>query len=93
LQLLFIVVFYSQHNNEGKEPSMKNPMAIMAAIAAGFVGILKGVQKAGHELRRDPWGRGKRKVGHNEGIAKMPGYNKAMLRCQTRQGKRRIVPV
>ena len=59
---------------------MKNPLAIMAAIAAGFVGILSGKTPKAWELRRDPHGTPKRRVGHNEGIASGPSYNKAMLR-------------
>jgi hypothetical protein len=65
---------------------MKNPMAIMAAIAVGFMGILSGKEKTAWELRRNPFTR-KHKVGHNEGIAKGATYNKAILRCQARSKK------
>jgi hypothetical protein len=65
---------------------MKNPMAIMAALASGLMGIMKGKELDGYSLRRSPWGR-KNRVGHNEGIAKGPGYNKSILRCQARSRK------
>lgn len=67
-----------------RENNVKNPMAIIAALAAGFIGILKVPHLTPWELKKDQWGRGKRKVGHSEKIARTPGYNKAMLRCQTR---------
>ena len=66
---------------------MKNPLAIMAAIAKGFAGILSGKARQAWELRRDPHSTPKRRVGHNEGIASVPSYNKAMLRCHARSRK------
>lgn len=59
---------------------MKNPLAIMAAIAAGLTGIFKLPHLA-------PLTPGKHKVGHNEGIAKGASYNKSVLRCQARSRK------
>jgi hypothetical protein len=66
---------------------MKNPLAMMAIIAAGLGGIFSGKAPNGWELRRDPHETPKRRAGHNEGICKGASYNKAMLRCQARSRK------
>jgi hypothetical protein len=67
---------------------MKNAFAIIAALAVGISHkTFDPVLPSGWSLRRDPFGRGKRKVGHNEGIAKGASYNKAILRLWARSEK------
>jgi hypothetical protein len=66
---------------------MKNPLAILPLMVAALGGLFGGTKATGYSLRADPHSRGKRWVGHTEGIAKLAGYNKAMLRCQARSKK------
>jgi hypothetical protein len=65
---------------------MKNSLSLLAASLIGMANkkIFGGKLSSGWSLRKDPWMRGKRTVGHREGIARGAAYNKAMYRCYDR---------
>lgn len=68
---------------------MKNPLAIMAALAAGFSGILKGEKMFGYS--RAPQLNSRRKIRHKKTIhtelSVGASYNKSMYRLFLRSRK------
>ena len=61
---------------------MKNPMAIMAALARGFSDLLKGKEAKGYTLRRDPHARYSKRprTVSKDGLCKGASYNRTFLR-------------
>jgi len=68
---------------------MKNPLAIMAALAAGFSGLLKGNKMVGYTRVPSSHNRGKiryKKSIHTD-LPKGASYNKSLLRLFARSRK------
>lgn len=61
-------------------------LAVMMMSSYGR-NILSGEKFSGWSLRKDQFGRGKRKTGHSEGIAAGASYNKTITRLIARSKK------